>query len=55
MKYISTKQIDKFLEGKSYNSIHKTGSVKGMKLNYGWDKAIEIVYSGQYIYAIFNM
>ena len=31
MRYISVKQIDNYLEGKSYNTIHKTGSVRGMK------------------------
>lgn len=53
MRYISIKQIDSYLDGKSYSSIHKSGSVKGMKLLYGWNKAKEIVYSGQFIYAIF--
>ena len=53
-KYISIKDIGNYLKGKSYTSIHKTGSVTGMKLSYGWDKAKEIVYSGQYIYAIWD-
>lgn len=51
-KYISTKIIDNYLEGKTYSSIHKTGSVKGMKKQYGWDKAKEIIYSGEHIYAV---
>ena len=53
MRYISVKQIDNYLEGKSYNTIHKTVSVKGMKKLNGWHNAKEIVYSGEYIYAIF--
>lgn len=53
MRYISVKEIDNYLEGKTYNSIHKTGSVRGMKRLYGWDKAKEIVYSGEFIYAIY--
>lgn len=52
-KYISVKKINDYLNGKSYNSIHKTGSVSGMKKLYGWNKAKEIIYSGQFIYAIF--
>lgn len=53
-KYIPVKQIDKYLKGKSYSSISKTGSLTGMKKLYGWDKAQEIVYSGKYIYAIWG-
>lgn len=53
-KYISIKNIGNYLNGKSYTSIHKTGSVTGMKRYYGWDKAKEIIYSGQYIYAIWD-
>lgn len=53
-KYISTKEIKSYLNGKSYSSIHKTGSVIGMKKQFGWDKAHEIVYSGNFIYAIWN-
>ena len=51
-KYIPVKEIKDYLKDKSYASIHKTGPVKGMKLYYGWDKAQEIVRSGQFIYAI---
>lgn len=54
MKYVSVKKIDEYLKGKSYASIHKTGSLAGMKLLYGWDKAREIIRSGQYIYAIWG-
>ena len=53
-KYISVKEIKDYLKDKSYTSIHKTGSVMGMKRNYGWDKAQEIVRSGQFIYAIWG-
>lgn len=52
-KYISVKNINDYLKDKSYNSIHKTGSVSGMKKLYGWNNAKEIIYSGQFIYAIF--
>lgn len=52
MKYISTKKIDTFLTGKSYSSCGPNGSVIGMKKLYGWNKAKEIVRSGQYCYAI---
>lgn len=51
-KYIPVKEIKDYLKDKSYTSIHKTGSVKGMKRDFGWDKAQEIVCSGQFIYAI---
>lgn len=54
-KYISIKNIGNYLNGKSYTSIHKTGSVTGMKRYYGWDKAKEIVYSGQYIYTLYGI
>ena len=52
MKYISTKEIAVYLNGKSYASISTTGSLKGMKELYGWDKASEIVKSGNYYYCI---
>ncbi len=51
-RYISTKEIDSYLKDKSYSSILKSGSVRGMKKLFGWDKAKEIIYSGKYIYAI---
>lgn len=53
-KYIPAKEIKNYLKDKSYTSIHKTGSVIGMKRNYGWDKAQEIIYSGKFIYAIWG-
>lgn len=51
-RYISTKQIEYYLNGKKYASIHRSGSLIGMKKNFGWDKASEIIYSGNYIYCI---
>lgn len=51
-KYISTKNIKSYLYGKTYSSIHRTGSVRGMKKLFGWNKASEIIRSGNYIYAI---
>lgn len=54
MKYVKTKDLPKKLEGKSYASISCTGSVRGMKKLYGWDKAREIFQSGNYIYAIWG-
>ena len=48
-KYIPVKEIKDYLKDKSYTSIHKKGSVKGMKRDFGWDKAQEIVRSGQFI------
>lgn len=53
-KYMSVKEIDNYLKGKSYTSIHCTGSIRGMKRNNGWDKAQEIIRSGKYIYAIWG-
>ena len=53
-KYIPVKEIKGYLKGKSYTSIQKAGSVKGMKRDFGWDKAQEIVRSGQFIYAIWG-
>lgn len=53
-KYISTKNIKSYLYGKTYSSIHITGSVRGMKKLFGWNKASEIIRSGNYIYAIFS-
>ena len=53
-KYITVKEIKDYIKDKSYISINKTGSVKGMKRNFGWDKAQEIVRSGQFIYAIWG-
>lgn len=52
MKYISTKEISSYLSDKSYTSCSITGSLKGMKKLYGWDKATEIVRSGNYYYCI---
>ena len=52
MKYLSIKHIDSYLENKSYASIYANGSVKGMKKLFGWDKAKEIIKSGNYIYAL---
>ena len=54
MKYLSIKHINSYLENKSYASIYANGSVKGMKKLFGWDKAKEIIKSGNYIYAIWN-
>lgn len=51
-KYIKSSEIEEYLKGKEYSSILKSGSIKGMKFLYGWDKAKEIVRSGAYIYAI---
>lgn len=53
-RYMSVKEIDNYLKDKSYTSIHYTGSIRGMKRNYGWNKAQEIIRSGKYIYAIWG-
>lgn len=53
-KYIPVKEIDNYLKDKKYSSIHCTDSIRGMKRDYGWDRAQEIVKSGQYIYAIWG-
>lgn len=52
MEYVKVKDLPKRLEGKSYASISCTGSLRGMKKLYGWDKAQEIFRSGDFIYAI---
>lgn len=52
MKYIKTKDIITYINGRKYTSISITGSIKGMKKLYGWDKAVEIVKSGKFYYAI---
>lgn len=54
MKYVKAKDLQKRLEGKSYSSISCTGSVRGMKKQFSWDKAQEIFRSGKYIYAIWG-
>lgn len=54
MEYVKTKDLQKRLEGKKYSSISHTGSVRGMKKLYGWNKAQEIFRSGNYIYAIWG-
>lgn len=43
MRYIKQNELPSFLVGRKYSSISNTGSIKGMKKLYGWDKAIEIV------------
>jgi len=52
MKYIKTSDIENYLKGKQYSSIHVTGTIYGQKKLYGWDKAREIVKSGNFYYAI---
>lgn len=52
MKYIKTKDIVTYINGRNYGSISITGSIKGMKKLYGWNTASEIVKSGQFYYAI---
>lgn len=54
MEYVKVKDLKKRLEGKGYSSISCTGSVRGMKKQYGWDKAQEIFRSGKFIYAIWG-
>lgn len=54
MEYVKTKDLQKRLEGKGYSSISCTGSVRGMKKQFGWDKAQEIFRSGNFIYAVFG-
>jgi len=53
-RYMSVKEIDNYLKDKKYSSIHCTGSIRGMKRDYGWDRAQEIIRSGKYIYAIWG-
>jgi len=53
MKYIKTKYLKQYLNNKPYSSISITGSVYGMKKQFGWDKAKEIIKSGSYYYAIY--
>lgn len=52
MKYIRQTDIIAYLNDKNYSSISITGSIKGMKKLYGWNKAKEIIKSGSYYYAI---
>ena len=54
MEYVKVKDLQKRLEGKQYASISCTGSVRGMKKQYGWDKAQEVFRSGNFIYAIWG-
>lgn len=54
MKYVKTKNLPEKLNGKRYSSISCTGSIRGMKKLYGWDKAQEIFRSGSFIYAIWG-
>ena len=54
MEYVKAKDLQNRLEGKSYASISCTGSVRGMKKQFGWDKAKEIFRSGNFIYAVFG-
>ena len=52
MKYIKTKDIQEYVKDKRYATISITGSLIGMKKNYGWNRAKEILKSGKYYYAI---
>lgn len=52
MKYIKTKEITNYINGRAFSVISITGSIKGMKKLYRWDKATEIVRSGKFYYAI---
>ena len=52
LKYIPVSQRDDYLRGKKYASIHCTGSLYGMKKNFGWDKAKEIFKSGSFYYCV---
>ena len=54
LKYIPVSKRGEYLRGKQYASIHCTGSLYGMKKNFGWDKAKEIFKSGSYYYAVWN-
>lgn len=54
MNYIKKSNLEKHINGRTYSAIHYTGSVRGMKQLYGWDKATEIFRCGQYIYALFD-
>lgn len=54
MKYIKRSEIASYLNDKDYSSISITGSIKGMKSLYGWDKAKEIIRSGYFYYAIWS-
>jgi len=54
MKYIKRKDIEAYLDGKIYSSISVTGSLKGMRKNYGWNMAKEIIKSGSYYYAFWD-
>lgn len=53
-RYIKQKDLKNFLNGRNYTSISITGSVKGMKKLYGWDKAIEIVRSVNNYFAMWS-
>ena len=54
MKYIKTKDLDKYLNGRTYTTIYSNGSISGMKNMYYWDRAKEIIKSGSYYYAIWQ-
>lgn len=53
-KYVSTLKIEEYLKGRRYSCVHFSGNIRAMKKNYGWDKCVEIVRSGQFIYGIYE-
>ena len=54
MKYVRQTDIIAYLKDKNYSSISATGSIKGMKQLYGWNRAKEIIKSGSLYYAIWG-
>ena len=54
LKYVPVAELARHLAGKQYASISCTGSLRGMKKLFGWNKAREIFKSGNYYYAVWN-
>lgn len=54
MKYIKVSDRAIYLKDKEYCSISITGSLKGMKKMYGWNKAKEVFRSGNYYFCVWG-
>ena len=54
MEYVKKQKLIYYLQQcERYESIAATGSIRGMKKLYGWNKAYKIFKSGKYYYALF--
>lgn len=54
MKYVRVNDLQAYINGRKHSSISCTSSLRAMKLLHGWDKASEIIRSGNAVYALWE-